>query len=486
MFKDYNGLGSRSYYRREDASSIYSSLEECLHSSPSLTPYIDGTAILSILMKNYSIGNRTLIKGVQRTPWMSYQNEKGLWENLDLPRHGDLRVEPQEASKVLYQHLISELGTFLSNKTTVGVLLSGGMDSRIVAGVLRQLQKSGDYSGDVVAITWGIPESRDVIYAKRIANEFGWSFEHFELNAERLLQNIELSATRGAEYSPIHLHAMEAVSKLEGLEGVLAGSYGDSIGRGEYSGRRYNKLPGILDKHLNHFAFLNKAVENQELINLKHELAAARERFPGRSEAEYREIEMQLHYMRRQLNACMEVIDDNIPLYQMFSSPSTFGYMWSLSKESRTDDVYEHLLKYLPSILSEIPWARTGKIYNSTAEMTIDNNSSLNNRYGEWLRNDLRSEIRRELLDGTLQSLGIFNEKALVYWADNWGGNNEPKADRLDEKVAWLASLSLFCKRYNIKGNNGICFHSGIDYLNLAKAVFHTKIYHSALKFKNR
>lgn len=484
MFNNYGHLGSRSYYSIEKGTKIYTSFASSMKSSEISMPRIDEAAILSVLMKNYCIGDRTLIKGIKRTPWMARALEDGLWQNFELPMHGNVVVGPLEASKILYRNLRQEVSEFLSGKSTVGILLSGGMDSRIVAGIVRKLQEIGDYSGNVVALTWGISESRDVIYAKKIANEFGWSFEHFELNAEVLLKNIELCAIRGAEYSPVHLHAMELVSKVKGVEGILAGSYGDSIGRGEYSGRRTNKLPGILDKHLNHFAFMSKKTEKRALITMKQVLVDSRSRFPGRDEISYREIEMQMHYMRRQLNSCMEVIDDKIPLYQMFSSPSTFGYMWSLAPESRTDDVYEHLLKVLPVVLQEIPWARTGKIYNSLSGSEADSNSSLNNKYGAWLRNELRAEIEREMLDGTLQSLGIFNEHSINHWIKRWGRGGYPKVDRLDEKMAWLASLSVFCKAYNVNKSDVVYANSFWDNISLMKADVHTRIYHAALKFK--
>lgn len=487
MFKYYDSLGSRSFYTEKSGEKVYSSFADCINAEGKGNRQVDEAALLSILMKNYSIGDKTLVKGISRTPWMSRQDENGSWIDAKLPMHGEAIVDSSEASKVLHENLRQEVQDFVSDKNTIGILLSGGMDSRIVAGIVRELQVSGDYPGQVVALTWGIPESRDVVYAKRIADEFGWGFEHFELNADVLKRNIELTAERGAEYSPVHLHAMEQVSKAKGVDGILAGSYGDSIGRGEYSGRRTNKLPGILDKHLNHFAFMSLGAERRALTTMKQVLAHSRARFPGRDEMAYREIDMQMHYMRRQLNACMEVIDDKIPLYQMFGSPATFGYMWSLSSDSRSDDVYEDLLKSLPSVLREIPWARTGKKYNSEAAPVQDSHTALNNRYGMWLRTDLRAYVTELISIGTLQSLGVFNPTALKFWVAHWARGEHPKADRLDEKMAWLASLSLLVEKYNIQPNDDKAVNSSLaDSLNLTKAIVHTKLYHEALKWKRK
>src|SRR5690606_25871175 len=105
----------------------------------------------------------------------------------------------------------------------------------IVASVLRQLQLSGQYTGAVTALTWGLEASRDVQYAARITELYQWNFKHFNLTADMLLHNIEVTAAMGAEFSPVHLHAMPQIAGLDGLDCILAGSYGDSIGRGEYS-----------------------------------------------------------------------------------------------------------------------------------------------------------------------------------------------------------------------------------------------------------
>lgn len=475
------GLGVRSYYTTGGAIHYQ-------HTS-GVSPEkrnIDSAAVLGILMKNYALSTRTLVQGVSRTPWMARPDGLGSWLQSELPLHGSVQMRSEAIAVEMKQRLQTEALRFLEGKAKIGILLSGGMDSRIVAAIVRQLQQDDKFSGDVVALTWGLEYSRDVIYARQIAEQFGWEFRHFPLTAEVLKENIHLAADRGAEYSPVHLHAMHAISHTSGLDGILAGSYGDSIGRGEYSGRRVSELPHILDKHLNHFAFMLKSVEKEALARIKVDLAADRERFSGRSEMAHREIEMQMHYMRRQLNACMETIDDNIPLYQMFGAPEVFGFMWSLDPACRTDENYAELLKLLPGNLLDIPWARTGAKYNQSNAISEDKLSTLNNRYGEWLRNDLRKFVLDEVRSDALQSLGIFNDRSLAMWSRYWPKSNSPKADRLDEKMAWLASLSLFVKKYNIQGVESPVDYGLVDWVAQRKALLHTKLYHTALRIVRR
>src|SRR5690606_253022 len=393
--------------------------------------------------------------------------------------HSNIQMSADLIAEKLEREMISEACEFVSGKNTIGVLLSGGMDSRIVAGLLRELQLKGQYAGQVVAVTWGVENSRDVVYAAEIARKFNWEFVHFPLTPELLLENIDLAADMGAEFSPVHLHAMKLVAQLKNIDGILAGSYGDSIGRGEYSGQRVHQLPDILSSHMNHFSLIRKDIETDALTQIKLDLQCSREKFPERSEISYREIERQMHYMRRQLNTCMSVIDNKIPLYQMFTKPEVFGFMWQLSSMSRNDDVYTHMLKNLPGNLLEIPWARTGKRYGQ-GDSKADGYLKSNNLYGRWLRCDCKNYILARLSSGRLQGLNIFNERSLEYWMKHWGKLGGGQADRLDEKMAWMASLSIFIEKYNIKSAEAESRYSLRDFFSERRAFMHTWIYQNA------
>lgn len=481
MFEHFDYLGSRRYYSNlNDSHNIYANISDALGTKKTIDP----TAVLGILMKNYPIATRSLVLQVKKTPWMAKPDNKNGWEYANLPKHGNITLSAKDIAIEFKSRLEEEALEFLDNKKTIGILLSGGMDSRIIAGIVRELQVKGNYSGDVVALTWGIPNARDVIYAKRIAEKFNWEFIHFPLDANTLKENIITAGEMGAEFSPVHLHAMKNVSEVQGLDGVLAGSYGDSIGRGEYSGDRVAVLPSLKSKDFHYFSFLLKDIEKIALHQLEDDLVKARELFPNRSETEYREIEMQMHYMNRQLNSCMSIIDEKIPLYQMFSSPNVFGYIWSLSMECRNDDVYEELLLLLTGDLLDIPWARDGKLYNQQDSESLDNYSQTYNHYGDWLRNDNRDFIVEKIRNGNLQNLGIFNEKALDIWIKRWKRDKVKNADRLDQRMAWLASLSIFVEKNNIQSVETKYKHTWLDFFSEQKGILKTWAYYKSLELR--
>jgi asparagine synthase (glutamine-hydrolysing) len=469
-------LGSRSLYVTDD-NLKYKKISDILDENHSYT--IQSSSVLSFMMKNYIIGDETIIKGIKKEKWFHDYNIM-TDENIPniLPIHNGLKLNNNEIGNKLRSLLLDEARVFLNGKKKIGLLLSGGMDSRVVAGIIRELQETEEFLGDVVALTWGIETTRDVVYSRRIAEKFNWEHKHFNLNSETLINNIYISAERGAEYSPLHLHAMSDISKLSGFDGILAGSYGDSVGRAEFSGRKVQDINSLLNDDFNKFALLNSNVKKENLPFLIGEINKYHECFPREALWEYYEIERQCHYMRRQLGACMDIIDDNIPLYQMFTSVSVFGFMWSLSPECRTDSVYTEVLKKLPGDLLTIPWARDGKIYPGQGD-ACDNIDASHNLYGIWLRTECSDFVENTIYSGALESLNIFNPYTLSRLKKYWKQSNSSSADRFDERISWMASLSLFVEKYNVK-NEGFSDITYKEYLCSLKGYAYTNFYRNA------
>lgn len=192
---------------------------------------LDSTALVAKATLPYLLGDRTLIEGFKKAPWMSYPDIEGNWYASSLPKHDAQKPQPENFVFNLKKALLSEVRAYIKNSKTVGILLSGGMDSRVVAGVVRALQEEMGSSFSVVGLTWGDENSRDIVYARRITERFGWGFHNYSITADTLSENISCMARMGAEVSPFHLHAMPQVAKTDGIDVVLAGSYGYSIRR---------------------------------------------------------------------------------------------------------------------------------------------------------------------------------------------------------------------------------------------------------------
>ncbi|WP_228027519.1 asparagine synthase-related protein [Bacillus fonticola] len=480
LFRYYDHLGTDyPYYLEENSRLIISkNIENIINEIPQTQRTIDSAGIIEIISNSFLLSNRTLVNGVKRAPWMGKISDSGIWEYSEIPNHSNSNLDIEQAAKVLKLHLKNEMLKYIDKRNTIGILLSGGLDSRIVAGVLRELQLSNEFKGDVVALTWGVTESRDVIYASEICKKYNWEWNHLKLDAEVLEANIYTAAKIGAEFSPLHLHAMSQVREVKGIDAIIAGSYGDSVGRAEYSGRHLLRVKETLPGNLNKFGLLKSEVIRSNYSSILDDAYGYKKYIKRTQEYQYREIEQEMHYMRRKLQACMNYISEKTPVYQLFTDPKTFGFMWGLDPTVRNDKIYEIILKGLPDEVGSMPWARTGRSLNSTV---IDNNTTLktHHKYGLWLRNDLNNFITKLVTSDRILNLGIFNEKALLKLIKIWPKSSTITTNQIDEIISWLASLSLFLEKYNI--NNSFTPPTNFrDKLNSFYGISYAKVYQMA------
>ena len=147
---------------------------------------LDHAAVAFLVCRVRMMGDRTLLQGISRAPWMARPAADGGWEWARLPEQGRARPPAKLVAERLKSALKDELGQLLAGSNAAGILLSGGFDSRIVAGIVRELQLEGGFRGEAVALAWGEDDWRDVKYARDIARRYGWEWRFFPLGPELL------------------------------------------------------------------------------------------------------------------------------------------------------------------------------------------------------------------------------------------------------------------------------------------------------------
>jgi asparagine synthase (glutamine-hydrolysing) len=134
----------------------------------------------------------------------------------------------------------------------------------------------------------------------------------------------------------------------------------------------------------------------------------------------------------------MEVINDKMPIYQVFTDPSVYGYMWSLHPRLRNDIVYKLILSLFKTDLSDIPWARTGLPYGS------------NNGEPDQFTNELLSRLYDMIISDSIKAIGIFNMNVLKSVLNLIKRFPTHNFDYL-ERLLWIASLSEMQKLYKFE-----------------------------------
>lgn len=417
---------------------------------------IDAVAILEYLVWGWILADRTMVKDVRRTPWLSRPYKDG-WQRGNIQY--DLICPEQDIVEEFVKLTLNELRTFLRGKQTVGILLSGGMDSRVCAALLGRLIEMGEFSGQqVVGVTWGKEGCRDVEYARRICQVYGWESVILPINAEVLYENIQHAVNCGGLVSPVHMHNMGGARELP-LDGIIAATYGDSIGRGQYSGKHVSAVRDHLDyKVYNKCNFIYNDIYTLIADVAKNDVKDYFHRQHGWANS--LELDYQAFYLRNKLQVCLNYVGEKIPLHQLFTSPSVYSFVLSLNYSQRSDSLYKDLLTSVNPELLEIPWSKTGMLYGVNTGKPDDYTKEFH-EYHEWIRKDLRDEIRQLVLSDEICRLGIFDMAALetifnIY--PRFSGNHLVS---YDEVFIWFASLALLSQQFDIVSNSDLPIVNG-------------------------
>ncbi len=420
---------------------------EIISAIPPEQRVIDPVACLSLFCFSYPLGDRTLIRGVWRMPWHSTLNGEGNLERQAPLPHGDRLADTETIADSLLSCLEEELSDYLQGHKRAWILLSGGLDSRITAAIVKRIQKDF-FSTEIHAATWGSEKSRDVVYASRIAEKFGWQWHYIPYNEETLWENIGYAAEwGGAEVAGVHLHAMRALGKiLEPSDVVIASSWGDSIGRAEFSGQHLTNLS--LKPVQNRYLLIHRSIASLCISEAENDRQLAWSTEPASLKHIVAELDAQENYMRRMIGHAMNYLACFSRLEQSFTASRTVRTMWSYAPICRQTEVYFRLLKKLDPFLYELPWARNGIAPSGASEedptLTISYHE-----WGRWLREGRREELKELVCNSGLAELGIFNMSQVCKCFDHWLEQPLDSIGRT-EAILQLAGIEILRRRYGL------------------------------------
>ena len=164
--------------------------------------------------------------------WADPETGPDLAPYVDLVRLGEQPpiTDPDEAAKLVRLALRDSMRVRLDTDLTVGVILSGGLDSSLTLLHVREMHP------DCVAFTIGTPDSDDLAYARRLTTQFGVPHEVIELRPRDIrLDDIRetIRMTELTEYGDI-INAVVSVPLFRrihelGVKVVLTGDGSDEL-----------------------------------------------------------------------------------------------------------------------------------------------------------------------------------------------------------------------------------------------------------------
>lgn len=184
--------------------------------------------------------------------------------------------ETLENFKILLKDsLIKSIEERIEGFHKVGLLFSGGVDSTIIAKILKNLEKKKGI--EIKLYTVGTPDSSDLEYSKKIAKELNLNIEFLEINEKIIEENLEdlLIAIEEGNIIKIGvgmtIHLGTKLAKKDDCELILTGQGADELFAGyhRYLETLQNKGEVGLEEELRY------DIENMYHVNLERDIPIA-------------------------------------------------------------------------------------------------------------------------------------------------------------------------------------------------------------------
>jgi asparagine synthase (glutamine-hydrolysing) len=161
------GLFPVYHWSQEDVTVIASSADSFRH-HPAFTSRLDLRGLVGILLTMHPVGGRTLQQSVRRLGAGAMLQRPAGGHALEVAQFPLAREPSSDAHlhdevALLDDAVTRAVERHAPRKGACGLLLTGGRDSRIVAGCLREAGRA------VRALSWGEPHDHDVVLARRVA-----------------------------------------------------------------------------------------------------------------------------------------------------------------------------------------------------------------------------------------------------------------------------------------------------------------------------
>jgi asparagine synthetase B (glutamine-hydrolysing) len=224
------------YYAVADTRHVVSSEIKGLSAALGRSFDPDPLGLIELFAFGHNIDDRTLLDGVRVLPpgVVITIDANGMQQSTydKLEYQESLSVaSPRDCGEQISQCIKTIMPKYLKGPARKGIFLSGGLDSRIVAGAIGQ---SGH---GMSAYTFGELESRDVLFAREIASRMGFSHEVFPFPPNYLSEMIEGVVERSECATPFY-HASSMLfhdAIAQKTDAIVVGFCGDNLSGGHLS-----------------------------------------------------------------------------------------------------------------------------------------------------------------------------------------------------------------------------------------------------------
>lgn len=226
---------ARLYYRHGDDGVAFASDCKALMRTRDGRNQIDRQAMAEFLAFGYCLDERTFVEDVRRVTGGSVVSLvpgcppaiRRVWDYEFTQDENDTEMS-ERFEEIYFEALASAVRRQLQGCKRIVVPISAGLDSRMIAGLVRET----GYGGDVITFSYGKPDCFDVAYGRRVARKAGFRHCYLPIEDTYLRDHAEpfVWALDG-EVSCLNAHTQVAASLLTEAraDGLMTGFLGDIV-----------------------------------------------------------------------------------------------------------------------------------------------------------------------------------------------------------------------------------------------------------------
>jgi asparagine synthase (glutamine-hydrolysing) len=223
---------------------------------------VDLQALSNFLTLHYVPAPRTMFENIRKLPpghILVAENGK-----ISVQRYWELRKQPHaclgiaEAADLVYNRLEHSVAQRLQSDVPVGALLSGGLDSSAVVGLMTRLSRTRVPAFSVGYSADGADGFSEFYYARKAAKAFQSDYHEVVVTPEMFLDFLPMAVWYQdepiGEPASIPLYFVCKRARDAGITVLLSGEGSDELFAGynrhigESASKYYSRLPGILQK----------------------------------------------------------------------------------------------------------------------------------------------------------------------------------------------------------------------------------------------
>jgi asparagine synthase (glutamine-hydrolysing) len=230
--RDHLGIKPLYYFKNADYL-IFASEIRALLASGLVPKKLNKNALSQYLQNQTVYAPQTLVEGVsmlQAGHFMDIKNGvvsiEAYW-NFD-EKKGPLSISRPEAEKAVRQTLRETIHRQMMSDVPFGAFLSGGIDSSVVVGLMREVT-----AGDIDTFTVSFDEKKfdETPYARAISDRFGTKHHEIRLSPDDFLADLPdaLNALDHPSGDAVNTYVVAKATKAQGIKMALSGLGGDEL-----------------------------------------------------------------------------------------------------------------------------------------------------------------------------------------------------------------------------------------------------------------